>query len=192
MLHLEQIERDSYAQLLGLVTEHATTGMQLLVQYQDTYSNSYLCPFQLMCLVQLCDTMVKYNGTIGTAAQTIQFCLTCLEDAKAGYPVARALEKMFRNSLAEYRISIPDDVEAMVTQSDHLGPEELLDACTRATYKQPISQLLPQVQANAGQEFVTRWQQLFSHGRLSDGRSRASSAMRGSGKKVEIGSLLNP
>ena len=192
MLHLDHMNRESYGQLQNLTVHHATAGIKLLVQHRNSYSNAYLSPLLLVCLVQLCDSLVRYDGIGDTTPNTIEFCLTSLEDARAGYPVAGPLQKMFCNSLAEYKLAIPDGVKKVTEESMRLELEELLDSCTRATYRQPISQFLPNVHETAAQEFITRWRHLFSHENLSEERSRANSVMSGSGRRVEIGSLLNP
>ena len=191
MLHLPGMDKSSYEKLQGLLVQHGTAGLRLLVQYRDTYSDFYMSPLQLLCLVQLGDAVLRYDGAGETTPQTIRLCLTSLEAAKGSYPIANALEKMFRNSLAEYKIPVPEEIELLVTKSDHLTPEELLDACTRATYRQPMAQILPQVQENSGQEFITRWQHLLAQARLSEERSRPRSTTSGSGKRVGIDSLLN-
>ena len=191
MLHLPGLDNGSYEQLQDLLIQHATAGLRLVVQYRNAYSSFFLSPLQLLCLVQLADAVLRYDGKGETTPQTIHLCLTSLEAAKANYPVANALEKMFRNSLAEYKIPIPEEIELLVTKSDYLTPEELLDACTRATYRQPLAQILPQMEANSGQEFITRWQHLLLQARLSEERSRSSLVTSGSRKRVDIGSLLN-
>ena len=192
MLHLDHMNRELYEQLQNLTVHHAKAGIQLLIQYRQTYSNTYLSPLLLLCLVQICDSLVHYDGIGDTTPQTIEFCLTSLEEARAGYPLAGPLQKMFCDSLAEYNLALPDGLDDLISKSSRLGPEELLDACTRATYRQPISQFLPNVHETAAQEFISRWEHLFSQGRLSEERLRATSVMSGAGKRVEIGSLLNP
>lgn len=192
MLHLGHMTRDSYAQLQSLVLQHATAGLELLIHYRNMYSNSHISPLQLLCLVQLCDAIVRYDRNRENTSQTMRFCLASLEDAKVGYPVAAPLQKMFRNSLAEYSLRVPDDLEELISQSMNLDQEALLDACTRTTYRQPLSQLLHNVHANTAQEFITRWQHLFARGGLPEERIRAGSVTSGNERRFDIGSLLNP
>ena len=156
------------------------------------YTNFYLSPLQLFCLVHLCDAVVRYDGHDSTTPRTVEFCLTSLEEAKVGYPVAGPLQQMFRLSLIEYDIPVPDELERMIGVSAHIGSEELLDACTRPTYRQPIAQILPNMKADLGHDFINRWQ------RIAGGRSPevshgegSRSKLHGRGKRVEICSLLN-
>lgn len=166
--------------------------MELLTQYKDTYTNFYLSPLQLFCLVHLCDAVVQYDGHGDTTPRTVEFCLVSLEEAKVGYPVAGPLQKMFRLSLTEYGISVPNELERMMGISAHLGPEELLDACERPTYRQPMSQILPNMGAGIGQDFMNGRQRMAEE-RATEVRleERSDSGANDRGKRLAIGSLLN-
>ena len=192
LLHLDHFYRESYEQLVWLVIDHAKTGVELLRQYQNAYSNFYLSPLQLFNMVHLCDAVVRYTGQSDLTPITVEFCLTSLEEAKIGYPVAGPLQKMFSLSLSEYGIPVPNELERMIGTSAHIGPEELLDACTRSTYKQPITQILPNMETELGQNFVNGWQRM-AKGRLeeTERRERSDSGSDGRGDRLAIGSLLN-
>ena len=176
---------------MWLVVYHAKVGVELLIQYKSIYTNFYLSPLQLFCLVNLCDTLVRYDGQVDTTSRTVNFCLTSLEEAKVGYPVAGPLQKMFRFSLTEYNVPVSDELERMIGVSARLGPEELLDACTRPTYKQPLAQLILNMEADLGQNFIKGWQRIIESRspELHGQRSRSDSDEKG--KRLEISSLLN-
>ena len=160
--------------------------MELLTQYKRIYTNFYLSPIQLFCLVSLADALLRFDGHGDTTSKTVEFCLTSLEEAKVGYPIAGPLQRMFRLSLTEYRIPVSDKLERMIGASARIGPEELLDACTRPTYKAPMAQIMPNMEPDLGQAFMDAWQHLeLPLGENSD------SGSKGKGKRVEIGSLLN-
>ena len=192
LLHLDHFYQESYEQLVWIVVNNAKIGMELLIQYKNIYTNFYLSPLQLFCLVNLSDVVVRYDGQGDTTPKTVEFCLASLEEAEVGYPIAGPLQKMFRLSLTEYRIPVSDELERMIGTSACMGPEELLDACTRPTYRQPIVQIMANMEAHLGQDFMNRWQQI-AESRLrevSHGESSASQ-VNGRGKRMEIGSLLN-
>ena len=161
--------------------------MELLTQYKNIYSNCYLSPLQLFCLVNLSDALVRYDGHGDATPRTVEFCLTSLEEAKAGYPVAGPLQKMFSVSLAEYRIRVSDELERMIRVPAQMAPEQLLDACTRPTYKQPIAQITHNMEADIGQGFMDGLQRLAE---VPLEESPGSGSNRG-GKKMDIRSLLN-
>ena len=192
LLHLDQRDQESYRQLVWFVVNHARTGIELLVEHKTLYTNFYLSPLHLFCLVNLSDALVRYSDLDDANFRTVEFCLTSLEEAKLGYPLAGSLQKMFRQSLTEYRIPVSDELERMIGASVRLGPEELLDACLRPTYKQPFAQIIPMMEADAGQGFMDGWQ------RIAEGKSAKlpldgspGSGSSGKGKTMEIGSLLN-
>lgn len=186
------MHQESYEHLVCIAVNHAKIGLELLIQYKNIYSNFYLSPIQLFCLVHLSDAVVLYDGHGDTTPRTVEFCLSSLEEAKIGYPLAGPLQKMFRVSLTEYNIPVSDELERMIGASARMGPEELLDACTRPTYKQPLAQIMPCMETDLGQAFMNGWQKI-AEGRspevpLGDGPFSSS---YGKGKKMEIGSLLN-
>lgn len=182
---MENTNRDSYKRLQGLLVHHAHAGLHLLHQYRDTYGIAYLSPLQLVCLVLLCDASVRYDGVDEATPQIIQFCLTSLQDAKRGYPVAGALQKMFLNSLSEYNLPVPDELERLVAPSTHLGLEKLLDAFTRPTYKQPIIQILPNVDPNLARDFIGKWPHDLSNKEIKE-------LNRGRGKDMDLSFVLDP
>ena len=160
--------------------------MELLTQYKRIYTNFYLSPIQLFCLVLLADTVVRYDGHGDTTPKTVEFCLTSLEEAKIGYPIAGPLQRMFRLSLTEYRIAVSDKLEKMIKASARIEAEQLLDACTRPTYKAPMAQIMPNMEPDVGQAFMDAWQHMELPLEENSG-----SGSNGKGKRVEIGSLLN-
>lgn len=190
VVHIEH-SKDAHRKLIGFVLHQARAGLQLLKRYRELYSSFYLSPLQLVCLVQLCDALVCYDSSGPTTSQTIRFCLASLEDAKSGYPLAGPLQKMFRQSLAEYNIPVPDEIERMMGSAANLGTEELLDACTRATYRQPVNHILPNMDINMSEEFVAGWQELESRER-PEREIPAAAFVNDRAQRLDIGSLLNP
>ena len=191
LLHINNRHQESHEQLVGLIVSHAEIGVELLTQYKSMYTNFYLSPLQLFCLVHLCDVVVRYDGHGNTTPRIIAFCLTSLEEAKVGYPVAGPLQKMFRLSLTDYGIPVADGLERMIGVSARLGPEELVDACTRATYRQPLAQMTPQMDSELGPDFMNGWQHLAEGGSTEYPLGEEPHFRSERGKRVDIDSLLN-
>ena len=160
LLHLDKYYRASHDYLQGLVLKHAKIGLALLVQYRDAYSFRYLSPILLFCIVHICDVLVRYGNKGASAIDITRFCLESLEEAKVGYPLAGPLQKMFRLALDDYSISLPDELERLCGPAAKYGPEELLNACTRPSYQQPIMQMLPNLEPSLAQDFMDDWQKL--------------------------------
>ena len=147
----------------------------------------------LFCLVHLCDAVVRYDAyDEATRTECIHYCFTSLEQAKVGYPLAGPLQKMFRLALSDYKIPISDELERIIGASARIGPEELLEACTRSSYVQPILQILPNMEPGLGQDFMDRFQEAFE-GRLAQHSQEETSSgrPRGKQKRVDISALLN-
>lgn len=161
--------------------QHAKLGVELLLRYQRIYSTHFVTPLQLFCLVHLCDALIHYDGAGGTTGQAIRFCLSSLEEAKTGYPVAGPLQKMFRDALKEYQIPFSWEHERMMSSTLRLGPEELMKVCTRPTYRQPFSQLLPNMEQDLSQQFVKECQSFGDRQR----------SPKGTQKCMDIGAVLN-
>ena len=170
-----------------VVVNHAKIGMELLTRYKLIYSNCYLSPLQLFCLVNLADALVRYDDHGDATRRTVEFCLTSLEEAKAGYPVAGPLQEMFRVSLTEYGIRVSDELERMIRVPARMTPEQLLDACTRPTYKQPIAQITHNMEPDIGQGFIDGLQRL-AEVPLKESPSSGSNRR---GERMDIRSLLN-
>lgn len=61
-------------------------------------------------------------------------------------------------------MSVPNDLELLIGKSSRYGPEEFLNACTRISYKQPVSQILHNLDSGLGQEFVRDCQHMDQQG----------------------------
>ena len=178
--------RDDY--ILGLTLQHARCGADLLLQYSRMYSAVYLSPMQLLVVAHICDVLVRYDtGNESTPAVT-RFCLETLEDARVSYALAGPLQRMFCLAIAEYGVAPSDDVTKLATSVSHYGPEEMLRACTRITYRQPSSQIL----SNLERGIAAQFSHLRTH--MADGYpAEAEGDGASSGKKIrmQIQSLLN-
>ena len=181
LLHLGNYHQASFNQLLSSLVQYAKIGVDLLFRYKTVYSDHFVTPLQLFCLVHLCDAVVRYDGAGEVTDQAIRFCLSSLEDAKAGYPLAGPLQKMFRVALSEYQLPIPRELEQMMGSTLRLGSEELIKVCTRMTYRVPISQLLPSMESDLSRLFVEEWQKLGDRVGSSKGKL----------KSMDIGTMLN-
>ena len=69
---------------------------------------------------------------------------------------------------------------------DHYGVDDILDACTRLSYTQPIDQILLRIDPNIARDWPGQWQRQVVAG---FGQSRRGS--NSSGRYMQIGNLLN-
>ena len=142
--------------------------------------------------MHLCDCIIRFDTADNASRnECIEFCIVSLEQAKIGYTVAGPLQKMFHAALSDYDIPISRELERHIGSSIRIGPEELLEACTRSSYRQPIAQLLPNMAPRLGQEFIKGYQQKFQSRPAEQATAEASNTGRGNQKRLEIGALLN-
>lgn len=192
LLQQDHFYQESYENLRKLLIKNARLGLELQDQYSRLYTAHYLSPIQLFCLVHLCDAIVRFDVTdIANRTECIEFCIISLEQAKIGYTVAGPLQKMFHIALCDYDIPISGELERHIGSSVRIGPEELLEACTRSSYRQPIAQLLPNMAPRLGPEFIEGYQQRFQGRPSEQATAEALNPARGKLKRLEIGALLN-
>lgn len=185
LLYRGEFYQESYEQLQSLVVRYAKQGLELLKRYSRLYTNYYLSPLYLFCLVHLCDAVVRYDASKEKSrTDYIYYCFTSLEQAKVGYPLAGPLQKMFRLALSDYGVLDPDEMERMIGASARIGPEELLEACTRPSYRLPIFQILPNVETSLGQDFMDGFRQSFQ-GRPVEQSQEKNTGGKERGKQVD-------
>lgn len=193
LLYLENTQ-SSYEYLKDLLIRQARDGFALIVQHQHLYTFMYQSPLQLPCFVHLCDVLVQYDRQNPATPDIIRFCFESLEEAKASYSIAGPLQQMFRLSLAEYNVPVPSDLHRLIGHASRYGPEDFLNTCTRASYRQPINQLLPNLDPALGMEFVQESQRIEEDGFMSSQRSQDSSQSQSESRKqslMRIESVLN-
>ena len=69
---------------------------------------------------------------------------------------------------------------------DHYGIDDILDACTRLSYTQPLDQILLCIDPNIARDWAGEWQRQVV---AALGQSRRGSSS--GGRYLQIGNLLN-
>lgn len=137
-------------------------------------------------MVHLGNAMITFtkNDTSLPAADVVRFCMDVLEEAKIGSSVCGPLQQMFGSAALELGVSMPNDLKLAIHQCSKHSPEDLLIACTRVTFKQPITQILPMLDSSLAVDFPEVWQKMSAN-RLGGKRSREKD------HSLRIESLLN-
>ena len=133
-------------------------------------------------MVQICDALVRYDRAdpeSSTVLEVVEFCLNSLQEIRISYPVADSLQQMFRMSLNEQGISIPVDLQRRFAAFARMTPDDLLDACTRPTYRQPVQQIMFNMEPDLGHHFIHMWSDLAGHrgGGKHKGKQKEPKAM---------------
>jgi len=133
------------------IWNHAQHGLFLLDEhYRVQFSCRYQPVMQMFAVLHLSDTIARFfpggiEGRSKDGPEAIQFGLEVLMQSAAGFPVANPLQEMLRREAKECSIRLPQSFDLMVSSKrpPHVyRVDELIDACTRPTYTQPIDELV--------------------------------------------------
>lgn len=191
LLSLPNTSREASDFICSALLQQAQAGLGLFIQYRDAYGALYQSPLLLFCLVHICDAIVSHDGQVSFTASAIRFCMEYLQDAKARYPLAGPLQTMFATSVIETGNAMPSDLRHLPGNDHTYQLDDLLNACTRASYRIPIAQLLPTMSPTLAEDFVREWwattgQQQHVNQEISP-RSSADTSTR----SLHINDLLN-
>lgn len=178
--------RDEF--LLGLALQHARRGVDLLLQYQRMFTAVYQSPLQLFLVLHICDAFVRFDSGNESTPEVARFCLETLQDARISYALAGPLQRMFCLAIEEYGIPLSDEVADLARSCSQYGPEEMLEACTRITYRQPSGQLRLSLRAGIARDFS------YIRTHMPDGEPPEAEGENASSSKelrMQITSLLN-
>ena len=168
------------------VVRHALNGLKLLGRHRALYSSHFATPLHAFCLVHICDALIRYLAGSSMDSQSLprvpaiaNFCLETLEEMRPSYPLATALQAMFRQSLTELQIPLSTDQERKFSTSAGLNLDDSLNACLRPTYKQPAGQILSNMEDNLATDFMHRLRaRMEGEGRTRDDVNQERSAIR--------------
>ena len=188
LLYTEGTTDSTHDAIQRLLVKHAEEGLALLICFCQAYGAMYLHPILLFCLVHICDAIITHDRASISIPQTIRFCIETLEEAKAGYPLARSLQEMFATAVTDCNLQLPPDLQGCIAEPTMYQLDKLLNAITRPTYQAPISLLLPNLSPGLAQDFMDRWEQASV---MVDGDSRAEVESDQPQRSMQISSLLN-
>lgn len=90
-------------------------------------------------------------------SEVVTFCLGSLDEIRSCYPIASRLQAMFGQSLRELGVDLSEQQEQLLAASGQMTLNDLLDACTRPTYKQPTLQILSNMEEGLAQDVMDQW-----------------------------------
>lgn len=134
------------------------------------------------CLVHLGEAIISYSPQGTPAPETLNFCLQALQQARAGFALCGPLQFLFRQRAEECGVRMPEELGELATSFDHYEMDDILDACTRLTYAEPLEQIMRHIDPAIAEEWNQEWEQQVI------GRKNLQST---GGKYLQIGSILN-
>ena len=173
---------------MDIAVNHARKNYEALRLYRELYTCRYQPSLQTFCLLHTCDVLIRYSPNQPSATGVVENCLLYLKesaDGKGGFPVCGPLQEMFRRSAIECHVRLPDNIYDLMGGSTNYTSENLLDACTRLSYQQPVERVVASMEDTTSDDFTQK---------LSD-RILALNARAGGAtpntRKIQIDSLLN-
>jgi hypothetical protein len=134
-----------------ILWNHAQEGLFLLDEhYRTQYTCRYQPVLQMFSILHLADVIARFfpggiEGGSKDGPEAIQIGLETLMQSRSGFPVAGPLQEMLRRTAAECSIRLPRNmVDLMVSPrppKQIYRTDDLIDACTRRTYTQPVAEI---------------------------------------------------
>lgn len=146
-----------------MVVKHAQQGIELLEHGRRLYSARYLMPLMSFCIIHIGDTLIRYSPQEPPASDVVEFCLGMLQQASGGFPICGPLQELFRRTALECGVKLPADIEKITGQLGNYGMDDILDACTRLDYKQPVDQSVRHIADNIAEEWPKKWDQIVNN-----------------------------
>lgn len=187
LLSLTQISKRTRHHIQEITLENASFGVEILRMYRTLYTCRYQPALQNFSLLHLCDALVRFAPP-PTNTQTIGFCLEVLKEAaddRGGFAVCGPLQETFRQTALECRVPLPDNIGELMGHAEY-GSDDILDACTRHTYAQPVDQIIQNMCPTIDKDFSDEWTKMIEN--RAEEETRASTD---TGRYMQINSLLN-
>ena len=170
-------------ELRRMLVYHARCGLEILELLRRLYSTRYQTPLLSFCILHLGDTLLRYSPTEPPGTDVAVFCLEMLARTSAGFVVCGPLSALFRQTTEELDIELPPDLDERIGPPMTYTVDDILDACTRLTYRQPTEQTVRHMDRSLADDWAVEWESQVVEPRL-----RKDS---GTGRFLQIGSLLN-
>lgn len=171
--------------LRHLVISHARSGLDIIEHSKRLYSSRYQLPMMGFCTLHLGDALIRHSPNEPAASKVVSFCMDVLQQARAGFTIYGPLQELFRRAAVEYGVNLPGDIDELMEPRQIYDTDDILDACTRLSYTQPLDQILDNIDRSVASEWESQLDQLINV--PNEEVERASTRDR----YMQIKSLLN-
>jgi hypothetical protein len=185
LLHCGAFTGSDLAELRQIVVFHARSGVEPLEHSRRLYSSRFSLPLMSFCLIHLCDALVRYSPQVPPAAQTARFCLDVLHQTRPGFALCGPLQSLFYQATQECGVQLPPEMSDTVDSFNHYVVDDILDACTRLSYTQPLDQILHHIDPQIAQDWAGEWEKQI---KARKGKARREST---SGRYLQLANILN-
>ncbi|KAL8921374.1 MAG: hypothetical protein Q9172_004067 [Xanthocarpia lactea] len=197
LLQSGHFEGANLHELRRMVVEHAQKGVEVLERYRHLYSTRYLMPLLSFCIIHLGDALIRYSPDDPPASRTVEFSLGLLQQASVGFPICGPLQDLYIRTAVDCGAKLPPNVEELAGPLGSYGMDDILDACTRLDYKQPVDQSVRHIDDNLAADWASKWQDIVENPnkpqppRSTRKSSTSTTSSGGVDHHMRIASLLN-
>ncbi|KAI9851076.1 MAG: hypothetical protein M1838_004508 [Thelocarpon superellum] len=191
LVGLDQFARHSQINPEILALHHAQEGLHLLEQYRALYTCRHQPHLQVLCLLHLCDFLVRF-GPPQQAREAATFCLESLKESRVGLSVCGPLQELFRRTLVECGVPLPMDIADLMAPLTDFCLDDVMDSCTRLSYTAPVEQVRRRLSPSIADDWDKEAVRL--NATSSPGSSTSSTSWRRDAdneKLMKIRSILN-
>lgn len=135
--------------LSSIVWQHAQQGLAVVDSYRAHYSCAYQPVLQIFAILNLTDVIVQLSPKINIELgkddeEAVKLATEVLEQSLLTFPVAAIFTEKFREITKKILFPWPRDLDNLLYHKRSKSRSLLdgvIDACTRATYIQPIDSI---------------------------------------------------
>ena len=183
LAHCGYFSESSQDELRRMIVFHARSGIELVEHSRRLYSARFAMPLMAFCTIHLCDTLLRYSKDEPPASKVAYFCLSILQEARAGFAICGPLQELFCRTVKEFGVPLPDNIDELMGAGARYGMDDILDAYTRLSYTPPYNQIVRYLHPSIADQWPDEWRKMIS--------ARPSRTESSSGKYLQISSLLN-
>ena len=183
LLHCDYFEGRDRDGILHLVIENAQMGLRLLELSRDLYSSRFSMPLTTFCTIHLCDALMRYSPQQPPAGQVVSFCLNLIQQPSPGFGIRGPAQELICRTAIELGLDLPEDVRSHVGTPAKYSIDDILDACTRLSYRPPLAQTTRQMDPAIAKTWSAEWEKRV--------HEPDSPTVTSGGRDMRINSLLN-
>ena len=184
LVHCNHFTGTDLNELRRIIIHHAWSGMQILDHSRRLYSSRYHMPLVTFCILHLGDALVRHSPKEPPGSVVVEMCLSIMKETRTGFAICGPLQELFRRTAIECGLVLPKNIDSLMGHSRY-EVDQILDACTRLSYTQPLNQVLCHLASTIADDWSDEWRRIII---TPGGASRRPSW---SGRYLQIDSLLN-
>ena len=171
IFHIEHISPAFHSLIRGYILQSARHGLDLLRRSVDGHLRYGYLPMTMQSIIHLGDTVARLSSDSNEKVAAIKLCAYALQQNRKCFQLAGPLLQLLRDNLRQIDPGLIQYVDEVFGKENQYTMDEILEACTRLTYRQPMKQITRFISP----AFEHEWQAaLMTQTGLSQGQHRSS------------------